>query len=198
MKTSLYQSQIVTGPYAATVSDTATYGQFRDLTAKWVTFLSEKRELMLVGFPMPKTHDIDQGLWSLARALRDAGVRIEGHIQLRGATQGDCNCREMNLVDLSDDSRSRISENRGPRARGCHLDWAALTAAAAALQARIAQGTDIVVVNRFGRAEAEGAGMRGVISDALSSGARVVVGYRPDYAEAWAAFHGGMAQDLPM
>lgn len=164
--------------------------------SRWVRAIVDTPGDCLLGHALGRDADADQALWALSRAMQAEGLRIEGFVQLRGAALGDCNCREMQLVDLGNDTRSRISEDRGTGARGCHLDWTALTEVAAQLERRVTPDTDMVIINRFGRAEAEGGGMRSVISAALAQGARVLVGYRPDYAEAWTAFHAGMARDF--
>lgn len=136
----------------------------------------------------------DQTLLELASQLRSEQRRVLGHIQIKGAAQGACHCREMHLVDLASGLLTRISENRGREARGCHLNWAALTDVAHCVEGNLCSATDILIVNRFGRAEAEGKGMRGVIEKALSMGIPVIVGVRPAYAEVWQAFHCGLAR----
>ena len=51
---------------------------------------------------------------------------------------------------------------------------------------------------RFGRSEADGRGLRDVISRALELGVPVLVGVRGEYADAWADFHGGIAESLDL
>lgn len=138
----------------------------------------------------------DQTLQHIASQMRDEQLRVLGHIQIKSSPLGACNCREMHLVDLSSGAHIRISENRGPEARGCHLDWAALSEAAQNIDTGLSLAPDILIVNRFGRAEAEGKGMRTAIEKALSLGIPVIVGVRPDYAEVWQAFHGGLARTV--
>ncbi len=147
----------------------------------------------LFGASLGLEDDADEMLLLLAQRLRDDGRHVMGHIQIRGAAQGDCRCRLMHLVDLATGQQRQISENRGPSARGCHLDWSALTEAASAVERALSPDTDLLIVNRFGRAEAEGKGLRGAIEKAIALEVPVLVGVRPTYAEAWAAFHGGMA-----
>ena len=173
---------------------------FRDApvprVSRWVRDIIDHPDDLILGHALGRDPDADLALLALACAMRIEGLHVEGFVQLRGAKKGDCNCREMHLVDLANDDRVRISEDRGTGAQGCHLDWAALTDIATYLERRIGPRTDFLIINRFGRAEAEGAGMRGVISSALDQGVRVIVGYRPDFAEAWAAFHAGLARNI--
>ena len=53
------------------------------------------------------------------------------------------------------------------------------------------------MLNRFGKAEAEGGGLRSGFARAIDAGIPVLTAVRPPYREAWAQFHGGLAVDLP-
>jgi len=138
----------------------------------------------------------DTTLLALAAQLRGQGRHVLGHIQIKGEPLGACSCREMSLIDLASGAHIPISENRGAQARGCHLDWSALMQVAAQTEADLLTGPDILIVNRFGRAEAEGKGMRGAIVKALGLGVPVIVGVRREYGEVWDAFHAGLAQKV--
>lgn len=140
----------------------------------------------------------DKSLLALAAQLRGQGRRVLGHVQIKGEALGECRCREMHLIDLASGERIRISENRGAQARGCHLDWSALMQIAGQLEADLLSCPDILIINRFGRAEAEGKGMRGAIETALSLDIPVIIGVRRDYAEVWDAFHAGLAKKVTL
>ncbi len=145
---------------------------------------------------------VDAALGRFADALRGRGLRVVGHLQVRGSElNGDCNCRDMHLRDLASGDLVRISEDRGPEARGCHLDWQALTDLALTLEANLEPGSDelpdVLIVNRYGRSEAEGKGLRGAIEKGLEAGVQVFVAVREGYADAWAEFHAGLAVDAP-
>jgi len=135
-------------------------------------------------------------LQDLAEQFQDEQRHVLGHIQLKADSLGRCNCREMHLVDLSSGTLTRISENLGSGARGCHLNWAALSEVAQSIEAALSFAPDILIVNRFGRAEAEGKGMRTAIEKALNLGIPVIVGVRPEYVEVWQDFHGGLAKTV--
>ena len=138
----------------------------------------------------------DQTLLSLAEQMRDEQRHVLGHIQVKGDALGKCHCMEMHLIDLSSGGSTQISESRGPEARGCHLDWAVLTDIAQAIESDLSLLPDILIINRFGRAEAEGKGMRRAIEKALTLKIPVIVGVRPAYAASWNAFHGGFAESV--
>lgn len=137
--------------------------------------------------------DMDAILAQVANGLKSQGRKVMGMVQKRGEEKEGCVCREMHLTDLSTGLSRQISEARGPEARGCHLDWQAITEIAQILEENLDQHTDFLIINRFGRSESEGRGFRDVIEKALSLDIPVIVAYRAEYANEWASFHGGMA-----
>lgn len=93
--------------------------------------------------------------------------------------------------------RLRISQDLGRSARGCRLDPAALATAVGLVSAKLSKGADILIVNKFGKHEAEGRGFRGVIAEALSLGIPVLVGVNALNLPAFETFAEGMASGLP-
>jgi hypothetical protein len=103
----------------------------------------------------------------------------------------------MDLESLSDGRLFRISQSLGPGSEGCRLDPGGLAACAAALERELAGGCDLLILNRFGRGEAEGRGFRDLIGAAVLAGIPVLTAVRERYAAEWAAFGSGIACDLP-
>jgi len=151
----------------------------------------------LIGVSFGEGQDIDGIFSSVAERLRARGMNVAGLIQIRGEPDEDCACRDMYLRDLASGELHRISEERGPEAKGCHLDWEALTTLAQATTAKLSAETSLLFINRFGRSESEGRGMRSVIEKAMMLGVPVVVACRDQYAAGWETFHGGLALDCP-
>lgn len=141
---------------------------------------------------------IDALLAAVVGRLRRDGVRVAGFLQEddSGIAGADA-CGSMRLRDLAGGGVMGISQDLGRFSRGCRLDSVALTEAAGRLEASLHAGADLLVVNRFGKAEADGSGLRPVIARAISDGIPVLVPVREDYAPAWADFHGGLAASLP-
>ena len=54
-----------------------------------------------------------------------------------------------------------------------------------------------MMLNRFGRAEAEGGGLRSAFVRAMEAGIPVLTAVGAPYTEAWSQFHGRLAIDLP-
>jgi hypothetical protein len=97
----------------------------------------------------------------------------------------------MVLEDLASGRRIEASEQRGPLARGCRLDTSALEEAVGLALASLNPRTEVVLVNRFGKREAEGRGFRPLIAEAVALQIPVIVGLNQAHAEAWQVFCGG-------
>jgi hypothetical protein len=70
----------------------------------------------------------------------------------------------------------RISQNLGSVSKGCRLDPAALEAAVGLVEARLDPNVDLLIINKFGKHEADGRGFRTVIAAALDLEIPVLVG----------------------
>ena len=136
---------------------------------------------------------IDTLLAEAADALKARGLRVSGVIQRRGnggqnGGDGECHCAATDLVVLGSGAVFHISQPLGDGARGCRLDPGALAQCCRHLEEEVAQGCDVLVLNRFGKAEAEGHGFRDVIAMALERDIPVLAGVRNEYVEAWSGF----------
>ncbi len=140
--------------------------------------------------------DADAAMAVAVAALRHAGLRIGGLLQVFGPAIGPCK-REMNLLVLASGDWIRLDQPRGPEAQGCTLDGDALTRAGQALHEAVQARPDLLVVSRFGKQEALGGGMRAEIAEALLSGIPVLVAVRAGLREEWERFLGSPAQVLP-
>lgn len=148
----------------------------------------------LIGVRFKPGGGIDRILGEVANKLARGGLRVAGLIQTRGEVTAECSCREMRLHDLATGKVTIISEKRGPAARGCHLDWEALTGLAQSLEEDLSPQTDVLIINRFGRSESEGRGFRNAIERALELEVPVIVAFRAEYENEWMDFQGGMAK----
>ena len=142
--------------------------------------------------------DIDGFLAEIAQSLALSGLRVRGALQSRGLAAGDCHCADMELTTLHSGNIFRISQPLGNGSRGCRLDPDALSKCSVFLEAELRRGADLLIVNRFGRGESEGRGLRDLIGVAVELGVPVLTAVRPAYAEAWGRFGAEIASDLPM
>jgi hypothetical protein len=139
---------------------------------------------------------IDDFLTRAANLLRADHVRVGGALQENVPSAAGA-CSAMTLVDLTSQSRFRISQDLGSLAQGCRLDAHGLTEIGVLLEQTLNHEVELLVLNRFGKAEAEGGGLRPAFVRAIEAGIPVLTAVRPPYTEAWAQFHGGLAIDLP-
>ncbi len=139
--------------------------------------------------------ETDRFLAAVAARLEMAGVRLAGTVQSNTARADRTRC-DMDLRVLPDGPVYRISEDRGAAARGCMLDHGALEQTVAEVARRL-DGADLLIVNKFGKAESEGRGLVPVISDALARGLPVLVGVNGLNLPLYLDFAGGLSDALP-
>jgi hypothetical protein len=141
--------------------------------------------------------DIDRLLIEACAALSARGVRLGGLLQISTGERGGNCATSVHVVDLRTRRSFDIWQDRGPCARGCRLNETGLAEAEVALRDAILDRVDLLIMSRFGRAEALGRGHRHVFEDALANGISVLTAVRPPYDQEWARFASGMAADLP-
>jgi len=89
-----------------------------------------------------------------------------------------------------------FAHQSGPEARGCRLDADALETAAGHVAARLTAGADLLIVNKFGKHEAEGRGFREMMATAVDLNVPVLVGLNGLNRDAFEAFSGGAARQV--
>lgn len=129
-----------------------------------------------------------------ARAVA-RGLRLCGTVQTNTPLTGTHHC-DMDVELLPTGPVLRISQSLGRASRGCRLNPHVLEAAVRLTQERLARGADLLIVNKFGKHEADGRGFREVIAEALGAGIPVLVGLNGLNAAAFEDFAGGLAVSL--
>lgn len=139
--------------------------------------------------------DIDRLLVAACERLARRGVRLGGLLQISTGGKGGC-AATVHVVDLRTNTSFDIWEERGPCARGCRLDEGGLAVASQAIDRAIEDRVDLVVMNRFGRAESLGGGLLASLTSAVAAEVPVLTAVRAPYDAAWAQFHGGLGREL--
>lgn len=139
--------------------------------------------------------DMDLLLDGLATRAAARGWRLCGTVQINSDCSPDRPC-DMDVRILPDGPVIRISQTLGKGARGCRLDPGALEQAVAQTAARLDEGCDLMIVNKFGKQEADGRGFRGVIAEALGKGIPVLVGVNRLNLARFEAFTEGLAEPV--
>jgi hypothetical protein len=144
----------------------------------------------------PGRGDTDLILFKLATVLAARGLRCCGTVQIN-SERGDTGPCDMDVRVLPDGPILRISQDLGRASHGCRLDPAALETAVGLVSASMGQGSDLLIVNKFGKHEAQGRGFRTLIAEALSKGIPVLVGINALNLSAFGEFAEGLATRLP-
>jgi hypothetical protein len=152
--------------------------------------------LRLAAIAYARGFDIDRLLVDACKELSRDGVRLGGLLQISTGAKGGC-ASTVHVVDLRTNSAYDIWEDRGACARGCRLDERGLADASVVIDQAVADRVDLVVVNRFGRAESLGRGLLECFASALSADVPILTAVRAPYDGAWSTFHGGLGMELP-
>ncbi|HRK23610.1 MAG TPA: DUF2478 domain-containing protein [Beijerinckiaceae bacterium] len=137
----------------------------------------------------------DALLADVARQLAGEGYRLAGAVQTNDRYDALCAC-DMTLSDLNSGRSIRISQRLGQYARGCRLDPGAMAEVVSLVEAGLAGGADLLILNKFGKSEAAGHGFRPAIAEAVLQGIPVLVGVSAANLPAWMEFTGGEADVL--
>ncbi len=138
----------------------------------------------------------DALLTQVADGLAMEGYRLGGVVQSSVHRPGRRKC-DMYLRDLMSGEEILISQDRGNEARGCRLDTDAFARVSLWGEQALAAGVDLLVINKFGKEEAQGRGLRPLIAEALLSGIPVMLGVSMLNLADFEAFAGAIAARLP-
>jgi len=138
---------------------------------------------------------VDRLLAEVATHLAAEGWDLAGVVQVNAERPGR-RC-DMDLAVLGGGS-VRISQCLGPLARGCRLDPSGLETAVGLVEAALdARPPQLLIVNKFGKAEIGGRGFRPLIARALGQGVPVLTGVGPGNLDGFLAFAEGLGEALP-
>jgi hypothetical protein len=137
---------------------------------------------------------IDDCLSEAVALLQARGLRLAGTVRALPVNHHAHPC-DTDIRILPGGPLHRISQPLGQGSRGCRLDTGAIEGVAADVEARLG-GCDILVVNKFGKQECLGRGLRPAIVRALDLGVPVIVGVNVLNLKAFLEFVDGLATRL--
>jgi len=146
------------------------------------------------GIIFSKGFAIDGVLAQVVSRLKSRGIAMAGVLQTCGGEGYEHS--DLRLESITGRWSLPIMQKRGALSSGCSLDYSAVAEASLRVASDIAPETRLVVLNRFGRAEAEGNGFRSILEKCLEEGKPALCAVRNDYAREWEEFHGGLADTL--
>ena len=139
----------------------------------------------------------DRALRDVAVTLMERGCKLAGLVQHNTPRPGRSRC-DMILEELASGELLGISQDRGPLARGCALDVDQLLKAMQIVRAALDARPDLVILNKFGKTEAEGAGFRPLIAEAIEAGLPLLIAVPWRNIESWRLFAGAMAREVSL
>ena len=141
----------------------------------------------------------DQAIGRAIEPLRERGVPLAGAIQHDPTDRPGRHPCDLLLENLATGEIIAIAEHRGREARGCRLDVGVLTDISEAVVSSL-HGDEprLLIVNKFGKIEADGGGLREAIADAAYLGIPVLVGVPMRNLDRWRAFAGAYSVELPV
>ena len=141
----------------------------------------------------------DEVIGRAIEPLRARGVPLAGAIQRDPTDRPGRHPCDLLLENLASGEVTAIAEHRGKEARGCRLDVGILTDIAEAVATSLHEGEPrLLIVNKFGKIEADGGGLREAISDAVYLGIPVLVGVPLRNLDRWRAFAAAYSVELPV
>ncbi|MCG7519227.1 DUF2478 domain-containing protein [Ruegeria sp. Ofav3-42] len=137
----------------------------------------------------------DRLLSAVAERLLSKGASLAGVVQTNTECADSSKC-DMDVRVLPEGETIRISQSLGEQSRGCRLDPAALEQAVGYVTASLADAPHLLIINKFGKHEADGRGFRPVIAEALAQDIPVLVGVNGLNKEKFDEFTGGAAEQI--
>lgn len=139
----------------------------------------------------------DKFLAGIGYSLRFMGLKVAGLVQRNTFERDSAKC-DMIVEELLSSAILQISEDRGRSARGCRLNRSALLEATTRLIQALSEKPDVLILNKFGKVEAEGGGLRDVMAIAVENDIPIIVGVPMRNIEQWRVFAEGLAQECPV
>jgi Protein of unknown function (DUF2478) len=134
--------------------------------------------------------DPDRLISGFAADLRRSGCRPVGVVQFGRSCRSDD--PGLGVTLLPDGEIIGLALVDEPASGGCRLDRDRLAGLSMRLAAAIDDGADLVIINRFGRSEAEGGGLIDLIRQALDADIPVLIAVPEQRFAAWIRFSEGM------
>lgn len=134
-------------------------------------------------------------LWSSINQLRAQGIKIGG--LMNKCTEDGHHVSDI-IQSISDSREYIISQCLGTGSTGCRLDTVALAESSIVLRDAIDEHVDVLVINKFGKAEAEGSGLVDEYTRAIAEHIPVLSLVDTKYLPDWQDFTAELGEELPL
>jgi uncharacterized protein DUF2478 len=157
--------------------------------------VSPPRAPLLAALVYPQDKYPGPAFEALVASCRRRGLSLAGVLQHLVDAAPNRRC-DVVLEDLTTGHRTPIFEYRGASATGCRLDEAALAEVAARIEGSLEGEPDLLVLNKFGKAECSGSGLLDLVALAMDREISVIIGVPRSNLEAWRNFSGDLGIEL--
>ncbi len=151
---------------------------------------------LLAALVFENGEDANRIVADFAAALVAAGTRLCGFVQISEDLE-NCGCKDTYVLDLENGARTKILQDLGSGSQGCRVDPSALVEIGQLVSEALTRAPELLIINRFGRLESEGMGLRDEIASAALSGIPTVVCVSTRYLKDWRKFAADLAQEIP-
>ncbi len=139
--------------------------------------------------------EADRIVDDVVHSLQQRGVRVVG-LRQRVSDNGTSRCG-VELESISNGTLHRMTQSLGSGSISCNVDAEAMEQLALLLKNELNDDVDLVVINRFGKRESEGAGFCSVIERAIELGIPALTVVKEDWLDTWLDYGGEWVMTLP-
>ena len=158
--------------------------------------VSEKSASLQIGaIHLSEEGAIDNVLRDTVESCRRQGYNVHGYLQHTGNTN-DCACPDLFLSNIADGKQIPITQDLGQGALGCRIDSNALAKANTLIEKQLDESVNLLVLNRFGRCESQGTGLRSLIEKGCLYSIPILIAVRPKYMDQWLEFVGDYSKPI--
>lgn len=136
--------------------------------------------------------DPDTILSDFAVDLNSRGFRVVGMVQT-----GACADSTLSAVLVHNSETLPLAQDHDSNLKGCRLEISRLENAGARIADAIADGADLVIINRFGKREQKGEGLAYLVETAFGAGIPVITAVATQRLDDWIKFTNGTGETLP-
>lgn len=145
----------------------------------------------------PPQQPPEQLLRSFAQELKKRGFRVGGVLQDTLPAEEGCKC-QMVVEEIDTGKRLSLSQPLGAQSNSCVLDPQAMAEASGALRRALQNRYDLVLVNKFGKAEKSGRGFSAEMLALMAAKVPLLCPIPANFVQDWHEFTGGLGAILPL
>lgn len=138
----------------------------------------------------------DEQLQPFIQYLQEQGQTVLGVVQAPEEVSFAYRSK-MGIINLSNGEFTSIAQDLGAHNTSCCLDSEAVSNASIILKQAREQNPNLIVVNRFGKLEAEGEGFADEMLEIMSLGIPIITVVATRFLEPWREFTGGLGHEIP-